>query len=399
MKPLHQQIIKDTNLKLIYSLIHQNDGISRATLAKTLKLSKTTVSTLTDELIIRKFIIDAGTSPTSSVGRRPNGLSVRAGSYYVIVINWTRHRVNAHVVDITGTVVYEEQLDLNETSYVTLSQSSVYDSILKRFDRNSILGICIVVSAMIDTKHEEIYSTTLCLKHREDESLISLLRKGFPDFSVNLLNDTACYAYAEKVYGKVTEKDFAFINFAGGIGATLFINGNMLGKADGSSTQFGHYSINPDGPQCSCGNKGCLEATIGEQNLDTYLKKLGSFSSYSKSEITYEDLGKAAAIRDDAAIHAITSMAKDFSYALSNLICVVNPKLVIIGGHSRNLGDLFLKEIRTYLEQTGFRKMVDEVELRYTHLTGDAYIIGAMKYFFDIHFSFCSDTIPSFCIG
>ena len=102
---------------------------------------------------------------------------------------------------------------------------------------------------MIDAAREEIYSTTLSLPALGEEKIFPLL-PALSRISVAFLEDTACFAYAEKVYTSLKENNFAFINFNRGIGATLFIEGNMLGKASGSFTQFGHYSVDPEGPLC-----------------------------------------------------------------------------------------------------------------------------------------------------
>ncbi len=95
----------------------------------------------------------------------------------------------------------------------------------------------------------------------------------------------------------------------------------------------------------------------------------------------------------------IKSMAKDLSYALSNLICTVDPKLVILGGESRKLGDLFLGEIKVNLKSTGFRRMVENVDVSYSKLGQDAYKLGAMKYFFDKYYKFGEDISSTLFIG
>ena len=69
----------------------------------------------------------------------------------------------------------------------------------------------------------------------ESTQIIKSLKTAFPGYPVDLLNDTACYSYAEKVYGNIKEKNFAFLNFGRGIGATLFTEGSMLGTASGSA--------------------------------------------------------------------------------------------------------------------------------------------------------------------
>lgn len=390
MPLVNQQLIKEQNLKQIYLSVYTNRGISRSALAKQFNLSKTTVSSLTDELIEKKFLVDSGTGDSGSVGRKPNCLNVRTGSYYVIVANWVEDTVRFCVIDIAGTSVYDETCMLeNGADYVSVMQECFCHSVLRRFGESSILGICVTVSAMIDTVHEEIYSTTLSLPAGENVNLIRRLQGAFPGYQIALLEDTACYAYAEKVYTAISEKNFAFINFGRGIGATLFVEGQMLGKANGAFTQFGHYSINPKGPLCVCGNHGCLESYLSEGSMKRRLTEEKAVPSLSSGRtVTFSNLGKAALYGDVDAQGFLAEMADELAMALSNLICIANPSLIVLGGKCPDLGAFFLEELRKALPGHGFRRMVDYTTIRYSRLEPDSFFNGAMKYFFDSYYFF-----------
>ena len=294
MKFINQQLIKDTNMKHLYTSIYHNPGISRAHLSKQTALSKTTVSTLIDELIERNFILDGGAGESGTTGRKPNQLYLRRNSHFVVVFNWYENRIYTHLVDIAGTSVFQEAYELKQgEAYVSASRNCFQNSVLQHCAPDEILGICVVIAAMIDEKHGEIYSTTISLPSMEGSQILDSLKEAFPDYPVDLLNDTACYSYAEKIYGGITEKNFAFINFGNrGIGASLFVDGSMLGKASGSFTQFGHYSVDPEGPLCVCGNHGCLEALIAEPRLKERSVEFGEIPSFnSLSQVTFSDLG------------------------------------------------------------------------------------------------------------
>lgn len=402
MKLVNQQIIKNSNLKTLYHFIHQTPGISRAQLAKLSGLSKTTVSSLVDELIERKFIQDTGIlDDAPSVGRKPNSLHLLQGYHYVAVISWSKRDICAKLVDICGMIVKEAHVLLTQPdTYVTLSRQLLESLLTSGFSREQLLGISIVVPAMIDPDRKEIFATTLFLSPNGNKSLVSDLQKTFSGYPLAILNDTACAAYAEKVYTKIPQKDFAYINFQHGIGAALFIRDELLGKATASYTQFGHYSIDPNGKQCSCGNKGCLELMIGENSLKERLLSAGCRSALCQNEkVTYAELGSAALYGDPSAQKVIRDMAGDFSLALSNLVCIVHPKLIIIGGKGKDLGPLFLNEVLDNLRKTGFRQMLDSIQIRYSFLDSTAYFVGGMKYLFDKHFDFTQDSSTYFYIG
>ncbi|MBS6194427.1 MAG: ROK family transcriptional regulator [Clostridiales bacterium] len=402
MKPVNQQLIKNHNLKTLYHYIHQEPGISRAQLAKLSRLSKTTVSSLVDELIERNFIQDTGIlEETPTVGRKPNGLQLFHGQHYVAVISWRKKEVWAKLVDICGTIVKEASVPLSEPdTYVPLSVKLLEKLISSDFSKAQILGVCIVVPAMIDLEKKEIFATTLYLSPGKNHGLLKDLQTAFSDYAVAILNDTACAAYAEKIYTKIPQADFAYINFQHGIGAALFIQNQLLGQATASYTQFGHYSIDPDGKQCTCGNKGCLELMIGENALKERLLEAGCSSALCRNEkVTYADLCSYALYGDLAAQKVIRDIANDFSLALSNLVCLVHPKLIIIGGKGKDLGPLFLEEVLKSLKNTGFRQMLDSLQIRYSFLDSTAYFVGGMKYFFDIHYDFTQEPGHFFYLG
>ena len=354
MKFINQQLIKDTNMKHLYTSIYHNPGISRAHLSKQTALSKTTVSTLIDELIERNFILDGGAGESGTTGRKPNQLYLRRNSHFVVVFNWYENRIYTHLVDIAGTSVFQEACELKQgEAYVSASRNCFQNSVLQHCAPDEILGICVVIAAMIDEKHGEIYSTTISLPSMEGSQILDSLKEAFPDYPVDLLNDTACYSYAEKIYGGIV-----------------------------------------------CGNHGCLEALIAEPRLKERSVEFGEIPSLnSLSQVTFSDLGKAATFRDPVALAMTQEIALELSLALSNLICTVNPSLIVLGGKIPDLGEAFLEDVRKNLKKTGFRRMVDAVQVRYSRLQSDSFLNGAMKYFFDIHYSFTDKNPSGFFIG
>lgn len=379
-----QQLTKNNNQKSIFEHIRKNPGISRATLAKRCNLSKPAVSDLTGELIQNNFVYDIGILDSSAVGRKPNGLELRSGSHFVPVFRFESAFLQLQVIDICGFSAYKVRQKRNPSlTFAQLARKCMDDLLKTQFDSSRILGVCFVVPAMIDLERQEIYTTALPLSNAEAAHMLCELKELFSDFPVAVLNDTACLAYAEKIYSPVLESDFAFINFARGIGATLFINGQMLGKASAFYTQFGHTSVDAHGPLCSCGNRGCLERMIGEAFLDS----------------SYEELGHSASGGDLHACQKLKEIAELFSYSLCNLICLVHPKVIILGGNAYQLGSLFLEILMQKLSTRGFRRMMEPLSLRYSIQGADACYIGAMKYFFDQYYNFSANEKERFHIG
>lgn len=403
MKLLNQQIIKNNNLKQIYNFIYQEPGISRAKLAKISGLSKPTVSALTDDLIKKRFIQDMGiVVDTTSVGRKPNGLYLLENEHYVVSIGLSKNMVSAKMVDVCGAVVEEVNVLLWENdTYVSVAHR-LFEKFQEKARKEQILGVCIIVPAMIDVERNEIFATTLDSAFYGKSGLLKGFQEAFTDVPTAIFNDTACAAYAEKTYAKIFQSDFAYINFQHGIGAALFVHNQLLGKATASYTQFGHYSVDPEGVLCSCGNRGCLELVISEDSLNSRIRETERERKSvlsGKDKITYTDLSYAALQGDECAQKVICDMAQVFSRALCNLVCIVRPKLIVIGGRGKELGPLFLEEIKRNLRTTGFRHMLDSIQIRYGFLDMDAYFAGGMKLYFDSYFDFTQDLLGKFFIG
>lgn len=393
MKLVNQQLIKNTNLKLLYNSVFEEGGISRASLARKTGLSRTAVSDLIDELSQRGFLYDSGTGSTPGVGRNPNCLALCQGNHYVMVFEWEKEAVEAHLTDISGSAPLHKRIGRGlEDSYIDICRSFLDRQLPGNISKDQILGICFVLPAMIDPAKEAVFSTTFPPgRDGGEKGLIPCLKERFSDYTVAVLNDTACAAYAEKIRTGITEPDYAFIRFSQGIGAALSVGNRLLGGACASHVQFGHMSISPVGPPCSCGNRGCLELMLGEETLSGRLRRDGP--------VTYKDLGQAAGCGDREAARVIRDLAREFSIALSNLVCLVHPSLVVLGGKAQHLGSLFLQEIRESLKEMSFQKMTETLTLRYSLLEDDACYYGAMKYFFDIHFQFITDSENYFYIG
>ena len=141
---------------------------------------------------------------------------------------------------------------------------------------------------------------------------------------------------------------------------------------------------------------GSYDLGAGSEKQDPGIRTDPSLSALS--EITFS-VWKAATFRDPTALAMVKEMAWELSIALSNLISTVNPSLIVLGGKIPDLGEYFLNEVREDLKKTGFRRMVDNVTVRYSQLQSDSFLNGAMKYFFDIHYSFTNQDPTNFFIG
>ncbi len=388
---LNQQIIKANNKKKIYSLILKNSGISRAQLANFTNLSKSTVSSLVDELIKENHIIDEGTMKSDKQGRRPNSLSVDITRDVIVVLNChkTYMQIALIALDFNVIKIEEQRIVLKKALYEQIY--GMIDRFIEKYTKEkSVLVVCIVVPGIINTEEKSITSTILSLS--EDKLLIQEISEKIVDYPVAFFNDTACLAYAENVFGDVNASNYIYLNINEGVGASLIQNDSILCGATGMGTQFGHFCIDPHGELCACGNRGCLENQIGEIALKKRAQKCEALNEFKDADnILFKDVRNLAEAGSKGASAMIDCLAEDLSFGLGNLMTVFHSNTVIIGGKGSKLGDFYLNKVKDKVKNIGFYSFVNEAEICFTTLKEESLFIGAAKYFIDTHYDFMED--------
>lgn len=383
-----QQRIRAENLKKIYQLVNQNRSISRAALSKETNLSKPTVSSLVDELIVNKYLIDCGTVASQQMGRRPSELRVNGTENLVAVISWRRARLDIALITADNKIAFRDQIPLTEEEDKVDKITSTFFNIMKpKVGDKRIMGLCIIIPGIIDAENKRILSTVIGVGY--SDPVVQRFEEAFHDYPFCLLNDTACFAYAEYVFANITEPNFAYINVSKGVGACLFANGKMLRGAGSNATQFGHFSIDRNGPLCACGNHGCVERVVGENALTERAEACGiDLTRFTGRKPLYCDIGAMAEDGDAHAKELIKDLAVDLSFAISNLITLFNPSLVVIGGMGVNLGPFFLSNIRDEVQNSGFKEFVSNTWIQYSTLGLDSELGGAARYYIDRYYDF-----------
>ncbi|MCI8660837.1 MAG: ROK family transcriptional regulator [Lachnospiraceae bacterium] len=389
---ISQQLIKSANKKELYTMISENPGISRAQLASLRKLSKTTVSALVEELIQEGYIIDEGAVESRSQGRRPNSLVINDQRDCIVVLNWRKRMIQTALVSASFEVeLVEEAGPVPLQTPAEMIRDLIHDFAERHGKGRHILGICLIVPGIVDSERKRVISMVLPLE--EDNRILADLRQEIDNcYPLSVFNDTACFAYAENVFGDVDINNYAYLNISEGVGASLIQNGTILMGATGMGTQFGHFSIDRNGALCSCGNRGCLENRIGEMALRKRAEERGALMEFEGVEqILFKDVAQLAGEGKPGASALLCDLADDLSFALGNLITMFHPDTIIIGGMGRKLGEAYLSRIRRNLGAVGFRKFVEDVDIRFTRLKEDAIFRGAAKYYLDTHYNFMEE--------
>lgn len=387
----NQQLIKETNQKRIFSLIYHNNDISRAKLAQKTGLSPTTVSALVDDLIDSGLVFTKGAGKKATSGRKPIMLEVNSDRYQIACITWRKTAFQYTLYDLKCNEIESMTVPINHNGDYAGAIHHIIENESQKMERDKLLSLCISVPAIIDYKTKKIISTVLDLCANYD--FATEIKKRFPNTPIMIGNESAFFAYGEKEYSSTIPVDnLVYININDGVGAGIVYNGEVFKGSYGTAGEFGHMSIDMNGPQCSCGNKGCIERLINYQAIIARVQQEIKDGGYSVvkgycdgnlDSINFKMICKALEEDDALVSEIIDDIAKKLAFGINNVISIFNPEEVVIGGGMEKLGDKFLKAVRKKTKVTGFRKLVSDVLIRYTRLTGNAESKGAAKYYID----------------
>jgi glucokinase-like ROK family protein len=209
-------------------------------------------------------------------------------------------------------------------------------------------------------------------------------------------NDVNIMALGEKHAGTAKSvDDFLFIKIGTGIGCGIVVDGEVYRGVSGCAGDIGHIRVDDDGPICSCGNVGCLEAFFGGTAL---ARDALSAARAGRSEelarrlagagtLTAVDVADAAAAGDPVAVGMIRDGGHRVGQVLAGLVSFFNPGLVVIGGGVAGIGHALLAEIRGVVYRRSLPLATSNMPIVLSELAGRAGVVGATRLVSDYVFA------------
>ena len=219
----------------------------------------------------------------------------------------------------------------------------------------------------------------------ETVDISSYLNK-YIDVPVVITNDANAAALGELYFGAAREmKHFIEITLGTGLGSGIVVDGKLLYGSDGGAGEMGHVIVVPDGRQCSCGRKGCLETYASAEGIKKtmleYLQKPEAESLLIQTDpagITSKMIAEAAQKGDALALKAFDFTGKILGKAAADAAAYFSPEAFILFGGLAQAGDLLLKPMRAAFEQYVINSLKGKVQISLSGLKEDeAAIIGA----------------------
>lgn len=315
-----KELIRDINTRLILETIINSGSISRAAIARHLGLTKATISAIVQELIGKRLVVEIGSDDTSH-GRKPILLSLNKKAGYVICIDIGESTITALLSDLSGEdCILKRVKTPNDPANLVNELIRLVESMqVPKDSPYGLVGITLGIHGVVAddrvlfTPYYNLSGTSLGRKLQE-----------YFNTPVYMENEANLSVIGEKAF-KYDNSSMAYVSVHSGIGAGLIINDRLYTGYCGKAGEIGHTIVVPDGRQCPCGNRGCLEQYASERSiLADYAAMKGLSGTDTEQFITaYEK-------KDPDAVKIMDCFIRYMSIGVNNILNAYNPEIVII---------------------------------------------------------------------
>lgn len=244
-----------------------------------------------------------------------------------------------------------------------------------------VIGLGIGIPGMPDQETGEvIFAPNLGWRN---VPLVKLLRKTVT-VPVILENDANAATLGEQWRGAGRgSNNMIMITIGTGIGGGFIFNGNLYTGTNGNAGEIGHTVIDPEGPLCTCGRRGCLETLTSATAIQKMAKEAvarGEITSLAEiKEIDTRDVISAARKKDPIAVKIVSLAANYLGIGIANMINLFNPDTIVIGGGVSRAGDILLNPLRDSTRKWSLEDSYRVVKFTLAELGNDAGCIGAAR--------------------
>jgi len=325
----------------IIEYLYKQGPTSNPDIARYTKMSSPTITKLVQELINLGIVIDMGIGESIG-GRKPNLFGINPNARYIIGVDIDCRMVKLGIFNLANEAVSEIVTyfgNLKDKHQMFKELFSRLDLLLEQtnLDKKAFLGIGVSIPGLINSKTGQTYMD-LRIDGKKVEELFSE-RYELPTI---IDSDSRVMAIGEQAFGYAkNKKDVLCLNICDGIGLGMILNGTVYSGKSGLAGEFGHINVVRDGNLCTCGKYGCLETVASGTALieqaQAGIKKgqeslISELVNHDIENIHVSDIIEAVNKGDIFAIEIINKLGHFLGEALSSLVHIFNPEMIIIGG-------------------------------------------------------------------
>ncbi len=343
-----QRLLKGINRMALVRQLCAKPGLSRADLAASVQLTKSTIGLLARELIDEGWLLERESVATGDIGRRPTPLFIDPTRLVLlgaeIGIESARVVATTLLGDLVAGAQVEHGTDRSADSCIgrlAVALARVREQLDDSVQR--VIGIGIGVPGGVDETTGFLHFApnlgwrNVALGALLEAALAGSELAGVPLFVQNEA-DVAALGELEFDAG-IAPDPLLYVSINHGVGAGVIVGDRLLIGSRGFAGEIGHTILQPDGPMCSCGRRGCAEALIGVRAMLPAAPR----STQHRRAASLAGVAKRLAARDVDTLKAVGNAGGHLGMLLQNLTSAYDPACIVLGGAGVELGDAFIE--------------------------------------------------------
>ncbi len=402
--------MREANNTLVLRVIRQHGPLARVAIARRTGLSRTTVSSIVDGLLAEGVVREGETlSAAPSGGRRPTLVHFNESAGVIIGVDFGRTHYTLLATDLHAHVIARRSgpcdTDLGPNVLLPRLIEEIRQLVSEnQLDWDRVVGIGVGIPGPVDPTLNVLVQPPR-MAGWDGVDVTGILRSALGP-PVLLNNDANLGALAEGRYGAaIGASNFIYVKVGTGIGCGVVIDGTIYRGSSGVAGEFGHFTIDRDGPLCACGNRGCLEAVAGAPQIVRSALEAGYRqgealphmttsgntiqviqATQDSEEIDVAEVIQAALSGDPACQTAIKRAAELIGVAMAGLVNLINPSVITLYGSVARAGELLLGPIREAIHERSLLAASRAVRVQTSALGDSAIALGAATMIIDAIF-------------
>lgn len=255
--------VRARNIRAVFQLLFPVEQMSRAELGRRVGLSRMAISEVVGEMVDNHLLRETGMDSRTGRGKRSVMLAVDPDGWRIVSVDLTQTFViRGALVDLCGRIVGRVEIPCENAGDVQLEVvGELCEKLLSMTDR-PVLGMGMAVPGVVDPDGVVIRSVNLGWTN------VPLKKRAETRFHIPTVvcNDTNMALLGECYFGDCSA-DSMFIKIGQGVGAAVCVNGEIVNGRGYAAGEIGHVVVDPKGPRCVCGKRGCLEALLSVPHL------------------------------------------------------------------------------------------------------------------------------------
>lgn len=338
---LDQMAIKNSNNKAILQLLYKNKKLTKQEISKILNISIPTVTHNINALLEEGIVREAGVADSTG-GRKPVVIEFIPDARYAFGAEFSDKGLRLILTNLCSDIIEDCSFYLPEKNNINAMMTTLkeeMESILhkRHIDKAKVLGIGFAVHGVVD---EESLFVKLAPNINLKDFSFKMYENWF-DFPIYMENESNAAALAESILGVAKSfRNMVYVSIHRGVGCGIVIQDYVYKGKNRRAGEFGHMTVMVDGKECNCGKKGCWEMYASEKALIDMRNKYANGEVCSISEVFEEyQAGKSEAVK------AVQEYINYLAIGLQNILLILDPHYIILGGSISKYADLFLNEL------------------------------------------------------